>query len=62
MQIQLDLEWSDVPSLTVDMQNGVIHARVHPGLSIAQMAQACEELGPVGDEVQRAWHERVGVA
>jgi hypothetical protein len=61
MRIQLDLEWSENPSLTVDMQDGVVLARVHPGLSQAQVAQACGELGPVGDKVHRAWQERVGV-
>jgi hypothetical protein len=61
MDVDVTLEWSDEPSVVVDRGNPVISVRAHPGLSEAQVRQACQELGAEGPLVLAAWQRVVGI-
>lgn len=62
MSISVDWEWSDVPHMIVEPIGGGLHVRAHPGLSEAQVRQACEALGEHGPTVLEAWGRAVGLS
>lgn len=61
MPVSISWEWSDVPHLVVEPNGDGLHVRAHPGLSEAQVRQACAQLGEHGPVVLEAWGRAVGL-
>lgn len=61
MSVQIHWEWSEEPSLVVDRNADGIIVRAHPGLSEAQVRQACAHLGDDGQMVLQAWGRASGL-
>ena len=58
--VVVDLEWSEPPSLRVEATDEGLRVIAHPGLSEAQVREACNQLDGDGDRVFRAWQGAVG--
>lgn len=63
MKVTVSLTWSmGDPAMSVAENDDGFHVDADPRLSESQVAQACAELGPIGDEVLEAWRARVGLS
>lgn len=55
MNVRVELQWLNEPTLIVDHLDDAVVVKAHPGLSEAQVRQACAELGDVGPVVLAEW-------
>jgi hypothetical protein len=58
--VVVDLQWSEPPALRVEATDEGLRVIAHPGLSEAQVREACNQLDGDGDRVFRAWQGAVG--
>lgn len=58
--VVVDLIWSEPPSLRVESTETGLRVIAHPGLSEAQVREACSRLDGDGERVLRAWQLAVG--
>lgn len=58
--VVVDLVWSEPPALRVESTDTGLRVSAHPGLSEAQVREACRHLDGDGDRVLRAWQQAVG--
>jgi len=57
-EVSVGLSWDGEPALQVEQADGRVVVVAHPGLSEAQVAYACGELGDLGPAVLAAWRTR----
>ena len=62
VRVLVDLEWSEPPALRVESLDDGYRVVAHPGLSEAQVREACDRLDGIGDRVFDAWRGAVGRA
>lgn len=63
MDVHVELCWCEGdPCLQVTEAGSGLRVEADPRLSLAQVEQACADLGDRGDAVRRAWQERVGLS
>lgn len=63
MSVQVELSWCDGdPCFRVTEFDGGLLVEADPRLSLAQVEQACNALGDIGDQVRQAWQTRVGLS
>jgi len=63
VDVHVELCWCEGdPVFQVTEAGSDLRVEADPRLSLAQVEQACAELGDRGDAVRRAWQERVGLS
>lgn len=63
MGVHVDLCWCQGdPCLRASEAEGRLRVEADPRLLLAQVDRACAELGDRGEDLRRAWKERVGLS